>query len=129
MSFQRNTNKSEALDAKIFAVFLVKVVCDASSRITFFGAFMYTVNSGQFSTKMILIYYYGMVFINILINSCFSLLDKKEDKLSLRKFIGKDFFFSCEVQLNTCTCACVRPSVSKRNFSLFVQLMTTYESV
>ena len=91
MLFHRNTNKSEALDAKIFAVFLVKVVCDASSRITFFGAFMYTVNSGQFSTKMILIYYYGMVIINILMNSCFSLLDKKEDRFSLRKFIGEDF--------------------------------------
>ena len=69
-------------------MFLVKVVCDASSRITFFGAFMYTINSGQFSTKMILIYYYGMVCINIVVNSLFSFLNKKEDKLSLRKFIG-----------------------------------------
>ena len=49
---------------------------------------MYTINSGQFSTQMILIYYYGMVLLNILVNSFFSLLDKKEDRFSLRKFIG-----------------------------------------
>ena len=69
------------MDAKIFAVFLIKVVCDASSRITLFGAFMYTFNSGQFSTQIILIYYYGMVGINMLVNSIFSLLDRKEDRL------------------------------------------------
>ena len=38
--------------------------------------------------------------------------------------------FSCEAQLNTCTCALsVCLSVSKLNFSLFGQLMTTYDSL
>ena len=34
--------------------------------------------------------------------------------------------FSCEAQLNKCTCCSVCLSVSKLNFSLFGQVMTTY---
>ena len=38
--------------------------------------------------------------------------------------------FSCEAQLNKCTCVSVCPSVRlKRNFSLFGQLMTTYDNL
>ena len=42
--------------------------------------------------------------------------------------------FSCEAQLNTCTCALsvclsVCLSVSKLNFSLFGQLMTAYDNI
>ena len=47
------------------------------------------------------------------------------------------FVFSCEAQLNTCTCALsARPSVRlsvrpspKLNFSLFGQLMTTFDNL
>ena len=38
--------------------------------------------------------------------------------------------FSCEAQLNKCTCALsVCPSVLKLNFSVFGQRMTTYDSL
>ena len=70
--FDRNTSKFEALDAKNFAVFFLKVVCDASFRLTIFGAWMYTVNKGEFSTKMTVAFYYGMVTFFFVNNVVFS---------------------------------------------------------
>ena len=85
--FHRNTNKGEALGAKNFAVFIIKVMLDVSARIIFFGVFMFTY-SGQFNTEMVLIYYYGTVCMNILVNSIFSCQDESEDCFSLRNLIG-----------------------------------------
>ena len=90
--FHRNTTKGEALSAKNFAAFIVKVVLDASARIIFFGVFMFTY-SGQFNTKMVLIYYYGTVCMNILVNSIFSCQDESEES-SLRNLIGKKQFLN-----------------------------------
>ena len=64
------------MDLKNFFVFFLKVVCDASSRLTIFGAWMYTVNSGEFSTKMTVAFYYAMVAILFLKNLVFSYHDK-----------------------------------------------------
>ena len=49
-----------------------------------------------------------------------------------KDLLGKNtiLIFSCEAQLNTCTCALsVCLSVSNRHFSLFGQPMTTYDSL
>ena len=40
--------------------------------------------------------------------------------------INVSFIFSCEAQLNKCTCVSVHPSVVKTEFS---ELMTTYDSI
>ena len=80
------------MGAKNFAIFIVKVVFDASTRIIFFGAFMFTY-SGQFNTKMILVYYYGIVCVNIFINLIFSSQDKTEEELSLRNIIGNQTLY------------------------------------
>ena len=71
MSFERNSNKSEALDTKCSIVFLLKVICDASARLALVGIWIYTVNFGQFSTTMILGYYYGLMILLVLNNMCF----------------------------------------------------------
>ena len=69
----------------------VKIVCDASFRLTIFGAWMYTFNKGVFDTKMTWGYYYIMVLIMIILNSIFSWLEgDMEPCLSLRNWIGKD---------------------------------------
>ena len=60
----------------------LKIVCDASFRLTMFGVWMYTLNGGVFSTKMTVAYYYIMVLIMIVTNIVFSWLEG--DMLMLR---------------------------------------------
>ena len=55
---------------------------------TIFGAFMFTHNGGQFSTKMTVTYYYGLVLIFASINRIFSIKVWK-DIISLRNMTGK----------------------------------------
>ena len=76
------------MDAKHFAIFLLKVICDASSRLVIFGAWMFTYNSWVFSTNMTVAYFYGMLAIMILVNVRFCILEK-ERIWSLRNLIGK----------------------------------------
>ena len=90
-SFKRNTSKYEALDANHFGIFLIKVVCDASSRLTIFGAWMFTYNSWVFSTWMTIAYFYGMLALMMAINVIFCCIEK-EKAWSLRNFIGYKIF-------------------------------------
>ena len=76
------------MDAKHFAIFLLKVICDASSRLVIFGAWMFTYNSWVFSTNLTVAYYYGMMTLMLIINVTFCYLEK-EKIWSLRNLIGK----------------------------------------
>ena len=84
----RNTSKNEALDAKHFAVFFLKVVCDASSKLILFGTWMLTYKCWNLSTNLIVAFYYGMVLLLILANLGFSTWIEKEQIVSLRNLIG-----------------------------------------
>ena len=64
-----------------FAIFLLKVICDASFRLVIFGAWM-------FSTNLTVAYYYGMMTLMLIINVTFCYLEK-ERIWSLRNLIGK----------------------------------------
>ena len=90
--FIRNTSKYEALDAKHLLVFLVKVVCDAGSRILIFGSMMFTANCWMFSTKLTLAYFYGMLALLLVANVTFCYIEK-EKIWSLRNLIGKNSFW------------------------------------
>ena len=83
----------DALDVKNGVVLILKVLCDASSKMTIFGAFMFTHNGGQFSTKMTVTYYYGLVLIFASINRLFS-IKLWRDVISLRNLTGKRIFLS-----------------------------------
>ena len=76
------------MDAKHFAIFLLKVICDASSRLVIFGAWMFTFNSWVFSTNLTVAYFYGMLAIMLIVNLTFCYLEK-EKIWSLRNLIGK----------------------------------------
>ena len=76
------------MDAKHFAVFFLKVICDASSRLVIFGAWMYTYNSWVFSTKLTVAYFYGMLALMLMVNVGFC-YKEKEKIWSLRNLIGK----------------------------------------
>ena len=76
------------MDAKHFAIFLLKVICDAIFRLVIFGAWMFTYNSWVFSTNLTLAYYYGMMTLMLIINVTFCYLEK-EKIWSLRNLIGK----------------------------------------
>ena len=75
------------MDAKHFAIFLLKVVFDASSRLIIFGAWMFTFNSWVFSTNLTVAYFYGMLALMMAINVIFCHREK-EKLLSLRNLIG-----------------------------------------
>ena len=78
------------MDAKHFAIFLLKVICDASSRLVIFGAWMFTYNSWVFSTNLTAAYFYGMLVLMMAINLIFYYMEK-EKIWSLRGLIGKIF--------------------------------------
>ena len=75
------------------AVFLLKVICDASFRLVIFGAWMFTYNSWVFSTNLTVAYYYGMMTLMLIVNVGFCLKERKgkekERIVSLRNMIGK----------------------------------------
>ena len=70
------------------AVFLIKVVCDAGSRILIVGSMMFTANCWVFSTKLTVAYFYGMLAIMMIVNVGF-FLKEKERIVSLRNMIGR----------------------------------------
>ena len=106
----RNTNKNEALDAKNFVVFFLKVVCDATSKLILFGTWMLTYSwiykcpysffiykCWNLSTNLIVAFYYGMVSVLLITNFGFCLIEKDEI-VSLRNMIGnksKVFHYIC----------------------------------
>ena len=84
------------MDAKHFAIFLLKVICDASSRLVIFGAWMFTYNSWVFSTNLTVAYYYGMLTLMLIVNVGFCLKEKErivslKHKEGLRNMIGRNF--------------------------------------
>lgn len=89
LTIYRNTSKSEALEGKNFIVFFLKVLCDALSRLTIVGAWMFTINIGQFSTLLAVGCYYGTMFMLLLVNIGFT-LHNHEDLCSIRNMIGKN---------------------------------------
>ena len=68
----------------------IKIVCDASFRLTIFGAWMYTINAGVFSTWITFGYYYIMVLLMIVLNIVFSWRDGDMLPCSLRNWLGKE---------------------------------------
>ena len=80
---------------------MIKVVCDACSRLIIFGAWMFTYNSWVFSTWMTVAYFYGMLAIMVAINVIFCYMEN-EKALSLRNSIGEKIFWKCwfDVHLN-----------------------------
>ena len=91
-TFIRNTSKYEALDVKHLAVFMIKVVCDASSRILIFGCMMFTAKCWVFSTQLAVAYYYGMLALMLVANFTFCRIEK-ESIWSLRNLIGKNILW------------------------------------
>ena len=85
--FFRTTSKNEALRGKHFAIFILKVICDASSRLLLFAAFMFTYNNWKFSPTLTVAYYYGMMMLIVLVNIWFC-LKENERMCSLRNMIG-----------------------------------------
>ena len=77
------------MDFKNLVVFSLKIICDASSRLIIVGAWMYTINSGNFSTVMALGFYYILALVNFIENVAFS-IHNKEDIVSFRNLTGKD---------------------------------------
>ena len=75
------------MDSKHFAVFLLKVVFDAGSRLIIFGAWMFTYNSWVFSTYLTVAYFYGMLAFMLMANTTFCYIDK-ENIWSLRNLFG-----------------------------------------
>ena len=75
------------MDGKHFVIFLLKVVCDASSRLILFGAFMFTYNKWVFSPTLTVAYYYGIMMLMVLVNIWFC-LKENERMCSLRNMIG-----------------------------------------
>ena len=74
------------------AVFLIKVVCDAGSRILIVGSMMFTANCWVFSTKLTVAYFYGMLALMLVANATFCYIEK-EKIWSLRNLIGKNLFW------------------------------------
>ena len=70
---------------------MLKVVCDASSRIVIFGCMMFTANNWVFSTELVVAYYYGMLALMLVANFTFCCIEK-EKIWSLRNLIGKNNF-------------------------------------
>ena len=82
------------MDGKHFGIFLLKVICDASSRLVIFGAWMFTYNSWVFSTNLTVAYYYGMMTLMLIVNVGFCLKEKErivslKHKEGLRNMIGR----------------------------------------
>ena len=82
------------MDGKHFAIFLLKVICDASSRLVIFGAWMFTYNSWVFSTNLTVAYYYGMMTLILIVNVGFCHKEKErivslKHREGLRNMIGK----------------------------------------
>ena len=75
------------MDTKNFAVFFLKVVCDATSKLILFGTWMLTYASWNFDTNLILTFYYGMFSILMIVNIGFCYIEK-EQIMSLRNMIG-----------------------------------------
>ena len=67
---------------------MLKVICDACSRLVIFGAWMFTYNSWLFSTNLTVAYFYGMLAIMLMVNVTFCYLEK-ERIWSHRNLIGK----------------------------------------
>ena len=88
----RNTSKYEALEKRHLAVFLIKVVCDAGSRILIVGSMMFTANCWVFSTKLTVAYFYGMLALMLVANAIFCYIEK-ERIWSLRNLIGENIFW------------------------------------
>ena len=71
---------------------MIKVVCDASSRILIFGCMMFTANCWVFSTQLAVAYYYGMLALMLVANFTFCRIEK-EKIWSLRNLIGKNILW------------------------------------
>ena len=82
------------MDFKSLIVFSLKIICDASSRLIIVGAWMYTTNSGNFSTSMALGFYYTLATVNFLENFVFS-INNNEDIVSFRNITGKREMIIC----------------------------------
>ena len=85
------------MDAKHLSIFLLKVICDASSRLVIFGAWMFTYNSWVFSTNLTVAYFYGMLALMLMVNVTFCCLEK-ERIWSLRNLIGKKQYDQAKIQ-------------------------------
>ena len=75
------------MDTKNFAVFFLKVVCDATSKLILFGTWMLTYKCWNLSINLIVASYYGMVLLLIITDLGFC-LKENEQISSLRNMIG-----------------------------------------
>ena len=67
---------------------MIRVICDVISRITIVGSWIYTANSGIFSTLMATGFFYTFVILNFIENLAFSIY-KREDIASSRNLTGE----------------------------------------
>ena len=77
------------MDTKNFAVFFLKVICDATSKLILLGTWMLTYKCWNLDTNLIVTFYYGMMSLLMIVNIGFS-LKEKEQIISLRNMIGTD---------------------------------------
>ena len=75
----------KALDFKNFLVFFLKTICDASSRLTIFGAWTFTFTNGMFSTKLSVAYYYSIVLLMIIVNYIFFVFEDAANEFKTLK--------------------------------------------
>ena len=82
----------EALDGKHLVVFFLKVLFDAASRIIFLGAWVYTINNGQFNANLTILYFYTMTLVFFFTNLLFSCVEKMEKTESFRNLLGNKYY-------------------------------------
>ena len=82
----RNRAKNGAMEAKVLAVMIAKILCDSCGRLIVFSTCMYYIGSGNFSTLYTLLWFYSMVATLIVFYSIFN-----EDRIfSIGNIIGDD---------------------------------------
>ena len=86
MNVNRNRAKNGAMEAKVLAVMIAKILCDSCGRLIVFSTCMYYIGSGNFSTLYTLLWFYSMVATLIVFYSIFN-----EDRIfSIGNIIGDD---------------------------------------
>ena len=61
---------------------------DAASRMIFFGAWLYSINNGNFSAYLTILYFYSVTLVCFLSNLLFSCFEKMEKTMSFRNLLG-----------------------------------------
>merc|ERR1719232_375684 len=85
----KNRGKNGAVEGKVLAVMIAKILCDSCGRLIVFSTCLYYLGSGNFSTLYTLLWFYSMVAALIIFYSIFN-----EDHIfSIENIMGDDTIF------------------------------------